>query len=341
MKALGIVFSIFNLLLAGVIVLLAGMDYGRYRGHSLAAFLHEMVIVGLPVDDNEVVESYPSDPTVTKLDGEVTKMVFKQVSDGRGGADLGGEPVKTVNEELARVRGKVKSNVDAQPGEKQKRDKLWSYLQFQARTVVERADYYKKCHEGPIGDALAELDRRFDYVKTPQNRSERPNNKELRQAAAQLLVNLSTDPAWRQRVATVVGLEAYVAAVGIQADTFAQIASDVRNLIQQDQGNFEVSYANAVAELKYQSEELFRANQRLNDLKGVAADREKEVQQRKTEVNQYKETLAKKTGETNAEVARLEALQRDLFAIQQRLGLAQQQNDKLEAELKNKVQAKP
>lgn len=341
MKALGIVLSIFNLLLAGVIVLLAGMDYGRYRGHSLAAFLHEMVIVGLPVDDNEVVESYPTDPTVTKLDSEVLKMVFKQVKDGRGGPDLGGDPVKTVNQELDRVKNKVESNIAAQPGDQRKREKLWNYLQFQARSIVERDDYRKKCSEGPIDDALAELKRRFDQVRQPQNRSERPNNKELRQSAAQLLLNLSNDEAWRQRVATVVGLEAYVVAVGAQADMFAQITSDLRNLIAQDQGNFEVSYANAVHGLKYQSEELFRANQRLNDLKGVVADRAKEVQQRQSEVDEYKATLAKKSGETNTEVARLEAIQRDLFAIQQRIAQAQAQNDKLEEELRSKARMKP
>jgi hypothetical protein len=338
MKALGIVFSIFNLLLAGVVLLLAGMDYGRYRGQALSAFLHEQVIVGLPVDENEVVESYPTDPTFTKLNSDVLTMIFKN---SQGGADLGGSPVKTVNEELSRVRGKVKSNIEGLTTEQQKRDKVWNYLQFQARSVAERAEMHKKCYEEPVANAVLELERQFDYAKQPQNRSERPNNKEFRQLAAQLLVNLSTDPAWRQRVATVVGLEAYVAAVGEQADTFAKLTSDMKDLIALDQGNFEASYENAVRGLMYQADELARANKRLADLKGIEADRGREVEQRKTEVSEYQAALAKKTGEANAEIARLEAIQRDLFAIQQRLGLAQAENDKLEAELKNKAKAKP
>ncbi len=252
MKALGIVFSIFNLLLAGVVLMLAGMDYGRYRGQALSAFLHEMVITGLPVDDNEVVESYPTDPTVTKLDPEVLKMVY---ANGNGGPDLGGDSAKTVQGELNRVQQKIKTNFDGIANVDLKRKKLWDYLQFQARTVGERTQYYKMCFEGPVEKAMDELNRRFVYVSQPQNRSERAGSKEYRQAAALLLVNLSTDPAWRQRVATVVGLEAYVAAVSAQADTFVQIATDLKQLMAADQANFEVSYENSIRELMYQSDE--------------------------------------------------------------------------------------
>jgi DNA repair exonuclease SbcCD ATPase subunit len=338
MKALGIVFSIFNLLLAGVVLMLAGMDYGRYRGQALSAFLHEVVITGLPVDENEVVESYPTDPTVTKLEPEVLKMVY---ANGNGGPDLGGDLEKTVQGEMKRVQGKVKANIDGIPNIDQKRKKLWDYLQFQARSIGERTDYYKMCFEGPVDKALDELNRRFVYVSQPQNRSERAGNKEYRHAAALVLVNLSTDPAWRQRVATVVGLDAYVAAVSTQADTFAQIANDLKELITADQAGFEVAYENSIRELMYQSHELYEANKQLTELKGIEADRAREVQQRQSEVDDYKTKLNKKTAETNAEIARLEAVQRDLFAIQQRLAQAQQQNDKLEAELENRARSRP
>lgn len=336
MARFGIVMSVFNVLVAVVVLVLAGMDYGRYRGHAMAAFLHEMVITGLPNDDTEVVESYPSDPTVTKLEPEVLKRIFEG---NQGGQDLGGGPEKTVEAELSRVLGKVKSNIDAAPNEQQKRDRLWSYLQFQARSIVERNEYRKKCYEGQIPAAIEELDRRFAMVKQPQNRSEKANRKEYRLAAAQLLVNLSTEADWRKRVATVVGMDAYVTAVGTQADMFAQIAGDYRDLILRDQGKFEIDYENAVRELIYQAEEQYQINKRLADLKALLADRVRAVQQRQTEVNEMRAELAKKTADTNTEIARLEAIQRDLFAIQQRLGQAQAETEKLEAELKSK--AKP
>jgi hypothetical protein len=338
MARFGIVMSVFNVFVALIVLVLAGLDYGRYRGHALAAFLHEMVITGLPVDDKEMVEAYPSDPTITKLEPEVLKKVFDNNSN-LGGADLGGAPVQTVEAELTRVAAKVKANVDAAPNVEQKRTILWRYLQFQARTIVERDEYRKKCFQDPMGAAEQELERRFTYVRQPQNRVEKAANKELRLGAGQLFVNLSVDPEWRKRVMVVVGLEAYVTAVGMQADAFAQIASDIRELTVRDQGNFVVSYENGVRELIYQSEELFRANQRLANLKAVLADRLTALQQRQTEVNEHKADLTKKTADTNTEIARLEAIQRDLFAVQQRLGLAQAETEKLEAELKSK--AKP
>jgi hypothetical protein len=325
-----------NVLVALVVFVLAGLDYGRYRGHAMAAFLHEMVITGLPVDEAEVVESYPTDATVTKLEPELLKRVFDN-NPNLGGADLGGPPVTTVEAELNRVQAKIKSNIDSAPNDQQKRDRLWSYLQFQARSIVEREAYRKQCYEGPVPTVVAELERRFTLVRQPQSRAEKSTRKELRLAAAQLLANLSTDPEWRKRVMTVVGMDAFASALGSQADTFAQIASDFRDLIARDQGKFEVDHENAVRELIYQAEELYQVNKRLNDLKGLLADRVREVQQRQTEVNDNRTELGKKTAETNAEVARLEAIQRDLFAIQQRLGQAQAETEKLEAELKNKT----
>jgi hypothetical protein len=336
MARFGIVMSIFNVFVAVIVLVLAGLDYGRYRGHALAAFLHEMVVTGLPNDDTEMVESYPSDATVTKLEPDVLKRVF----DGStGGQDLGGGPEKTVEAEMTRVLAKIKSNIAAAPTEQQQRDKLWSYLQFQARSIVERDDYRKKCYEGPIPAAIEELERRFAMVKQPPNRAEKANRKEYRLAAAQLLENLSTEADWRKRVMTVVGMDAYVTAVGTQADMFAQIAGDYRDLIARDQGKFEIDYENAVRELIYQAEEQFQINKRLTDLKGLLADRVRAVQQRQTEVTEMRTELGKKTAETNTEIARLEAIQRDLFAIQQRLGQAQAETEKLEAELKSK--AKP
>jgi hypothetical protein len=338
MARFGIVMIFVNLFVAGGVLVLASKDYGRYRAQSYAAFRVELVKNGMPVDETEINQEYPDDPTASKLTPVVTSSIFEGKN---GGPELGGAPVTTVLQEVDRVWGKIEGVIGALGDDAQKRVKLWEYLEFQARTMSEREAYKKKCSEGAAQPALEELKLRFTYIRTPQGRSDKPNHKEIRLAAAVVLVNLATDAAWRERVATVVGLEAYVQAMGMQADSFAKIVSDYKSLIALENGNFEVAYANAVRELQYHSEELFQARKRLAQLTAVAGERQDEVNKRKTEVQNHEQELAAKTAAYNAENGRLEAIQRELFFYQQQLGLARDETEKLEEKLRNKARAQP
>ena len=339
MARFGIVMTFVNVLVAAGVLVLAAKDYGRYRTHAYSAFRHDLLITGLPIDEDEVTASFPDDATASKLTNEVIKSVFEKSS---GGTDLGGAPVKTVNAEIERVLTKIDQNIrDLSSDEKKQREKLWNYLQFHARTFAERQEYEKKCKNGPIDQALAELKLRATYIRDPQGRSDKPNNKEIRLAAAMVLINLSADPDWRDRVVTVVGLEAYVTAMGLQADAFAQIVGDFKSLITRENGNFEAEYESSMRELMYKSEELFQAKKRLSQLVALQAERQAEVNRRTTEVMQHEQDLLAKTADANSANARLEEMQRQLFAIQQRRVLALQETEKLEEYLRSKVRMTP
>lgn len=334
MATFGKVLAFFNVFAVALVVVFAGMDYGKYRGQAYKAFLHELVDIGLPVDSDQVAESEPGEPLVNRLSEKALADVF---AGNDGGSELGGQPVKTVVEELDRVQRKVKENIDKQATDDAKRSKVWAYLEYQVRNIGEREGLRQKCLKGDVNEAIKDLEKLFTYAKQPQNRTEKPSPTELRVAAAQVMLNLSGDEAWRRRVMTVCGMAAYVQAVGSQADSYAQIAADVRDLIVRDQGNFEVAYTNLVRELLYFSEEYYLAEKRLADLKVTLADREREVAARQTDVARHRDELTVKSAATSAEVARLEAMQRDLLAIQQRLGQALDETDRLEQLLKTKA----
>src|SRR5438874_6963478 len=104
MSTLGKVLTFANVLVAVILLVIAGMDYAEWRGAHYAAFRHELVITGLPVDETERNAERPDEAVVDKLAPNVLADVFKGAE---GGPDLGGSPVKTVMEELDRVQSKV------------------------------------------------------------------------------------------------------------------------------------------------------------------------------------------------------------------------------------------
>ena len=79
---------------------------------------------------------------------------------------------------------------------------------------------------------------------------------------------------------------------------------------------------------------------RLGELKGITAERTVEVNQRQTEVTKNQQELAKLTADTNVEVGKLEAIQRDLFAVQQRLGKAMEATRALDEQLRKRAAEK-
>ncbi|MCX7701438.1 MAG: hypothetical protein N2039_11210 [Gemmataceae bacterium] len=331
MSTLGKVLLFLNLLVAAGVMVLAGMDYGAFRTVRRAAFLHEVTLIGLPVDKDDIHSEFPDDPTTEKLTPAVLADLFKG-SDG--GQDLGGPPVATVLDELERVRRKVADNVNNAGSLDQQKQKIRGYLLPMARDVAERDRLKKLIDEGKIAEALEDLDRRFAEAKSPPGGDAQRNRQNVRQATARLLVNLNADPAWQDRVRLVVGIEAAAAALDHWAHVQEQLAADVKSAIIRDQGNFLADYHELLRRILYENENVQEAQRMLADEKARVARRQTELQQRITEVQRNIQELAELTTATNTEIARLEAMQRDLFALQQRFGLALEETYKLDEKLK-------
>src|SRR5262245_24830222 len=189
MSTLGKVLTFLNVLVAVILMVIAGMDYAEWRAAHYAAFRHELVVTGLPVDEAERHPQHPDDPIVQKLKDGVLADVFKGAE---GGSELGGKPVRTVIEELDRVEKKVIENLSTAPAEQQK-NLIRKYLLTQARDVAERDRFKEMAEKSDIPGAQAELTKRFATVRALHGTKGGENWLEVRYAAAELLVNLSLD----------------------------------------------------------------------------------------------------------------------------------------------------
>jgi hypothetical protein len=338
MSTLGKVLLFLNVLAAAGLATLAGMDYSAFRTVRRTAFLHEITLHGLPVDKDERRNDFPDDPIAEKLTPGVLADLFKGAD---GGQDLGGSPVTTVLEELDRVRRKVADNVNSAGSPDQQKQKLRGYLLPMARDIAERDRLRKMIDEGKIAEALEDLDRRFAEAKSPSGGEAARNRNNVRQAAARLLVNLNADPAWQDRVRLIVGIQQAAAALDYWAHVQEQLAVGFKSAIIRDQGNFLSEYHELLRRIQYEVANVAEAERMLADEKARVAKRETEVQQRMSEVQRNMQELTKLTAETNTEIARLEAMQRDLFALQQRFGLALEEAFKLNEQLSKAKQSAP
>ncbi len=331
MSTLGKVLAVFCVLLAVGVMVLAGMDYASFRAVRRSAFLHEMTLIGLPVDKDDIHSEFPDEPTAEKLTPGVLADLFKGAD---GGQDLGGPAVATVIDELERVRRKVADNVNNAGSLDQQKQKLRGYLLPMARDIAERDRLRTLIDDGKIAEALENLDRRFAEAKSPPGGDAARNRQNVRQATARVLVNLSADPAWQDRVRLIVGIESAAAGLNHWAHVQEQLATASKAAIIRDQGHFIADYQELLRRILYEDQNLYEAERMLADEKARVSRRQTEVQQRLTEVQRNMQELADLTAAANTEIARLEAMQRDLFALQQRFGLALEETYKLDEKLK-------
>jgi len=361
MATFGKVLLFFNLLLAAVFVYLVSVDYGKEQSWAYSAFRHWLVINGLPVDNDELDPYYPDEKVVDQLNTPTITDVF---AGNQGGTQLGGPPVKTVKEELQRVRAKVKTNIDGAASDSDRADLLWVYLVRQARTLDQRQDWqkriidYKKLvvetipqHEKQnapdvaelkakatkdLDDLKKDLDKQFAEAESANRSEKSANRREIRLNAAHVLINLSgtNDLEWSKRVMTIVGMDAYQEALNRHADDLAQMSQSVVVALKNDEAHFLNQYASLSKDIELHAEELFLLDMYLTELKAYLAQRQQQLQQRMTEVATQTKNLHDMTSATHKELAHLDAIQKDIFALQLRLGMTIQKNQELEADIR-------
>jgi hypothetical protein len=135
MSTLGKILAVFNVLAIAGFLVLAGKDRGLQQQWTYSAFRHQLLIDGLPIDPADDTGRLPGQHVVDQLTPEMLKDVFAQAA----GGELGGQPTRTLVEELDRVYGKCEANVrELPPG--QQRIKLRQYLAVLARTQGERQE---------------------------------------------------------------------------------------------------------------------------------------------------------------------------------------------------------
>jgi len=325
MSIWGKILVFFNLVMAVVVLAIGSMDYGKRQAWRYAYQLHRFAVNGLPVDGREKDTKEPrEDPIVADVTDGMAKEIFAKAG---GGNLLGGQPVKTVADELARVNALVSGKITS------KQDAKALVLPL-ARTLGERTEVIAMI-DGDDANMSKTKGWFAEQVRAAsRTATSPPNNKELRLNMGHVLVNLSTDTDWRVRCMTVLGMEAYLEVVGRQADALVAMAVDVERAMMNDRATFERQHMDLVQAILKEADELHKAKGYLEELQKTAAERQTQLAQRTTEKQEEDNKLAQAKADADTAIAKLKAVQKDLFALQQRKGTALQKNQQLESELR-------
>lgn len=263
MNKWGIGLLIVNLLAAAGLTYYASEDRARRQAINQAVIRHYLALGGLPVDGSKVSGDSVDlrIPTANGVPVErVSLKLLQSYLDAPGGNRFGasGDPVASQAGEVERVVQAVNTAVSGMNTPKEKLDFLVGtfaspggrrtftpgLLVYLAESAEERdaARDLAKNAAGPTagtdaGKAVALFAAKAAAVTAPGPDALR------RRRIAQFLIGLEpTSDDWQKRVALVVGLRTYLAAVAEQDLTFQEIAGRVARRIEDDQAAFVSQY---------------------------------------------------------------------------------------------------
>lgn len=325
MSVFGKVLAFLNILAALAFVYLATQVRGLRYAWSYAAFRHELVLQGLPLDADE------KDRDGTALVEKLTPATLNQ---------LGGLS-RTLREELDRRKNEIKSEIDALPDDKAKRKKLEDILLLTARTGGARDALRERIRTGKLDELLNAPDGPFEQAFAVALGQRGRDQQRL--AIAFLLVGMAEVPGDRdkteanlKRAATAVGLRDYTTAVEAHALNVRAMGERVRLAILADRGDFISRYelrSRQIQELVAHIDDLKRHLQQLTEQRtenhaALVAARKKDIEELQTE-------LAAIEGARAKALARQTDLEKRVFTTQRLLGMAHDKNQQLEREIRS------
>lgn len=318
MSLLGKILIIANGVAAVGLLLLLSTDYGTRHLWAYSTFRHEMVLQGLPLDEDDIW-NFPSEVTANEFTESTLKDVF---------ATVGEKPVPTQVKEVERKRDELFDELDAQPAAKQAQT-VKGILLALASTVEEQDKVFNLTK---AADLRAELQKKFQEAistEPPRDPDER------RRAIAHLLYNLAPDAEWHQRVQVVVGLPAYEREAKTQAGDLEKMVQRTRDLAADEQRVFIRDYRDLIhhrtSELARQVDSL---TQLLKDREAVRVKHDELVKGRNAEIDKLKESAAENKKITAAVRAEQGELEDKLFKAQHDLVSVFDENIKLERRMR-------
>jgi len=140
--------------------------------------------------------------------------------------------------------------------------------------------------------------------------------------------------AWHERVAAVVGLQEYVRAAEAQASEYAEASTRLLAVITEEQSAFEADYQAQVQRVQLLFTQWLTLDNAFKAQDSITAQNVKLKEQRETERNSLKESLASSILKSKQSLEKLMATQKQLFDIQKQLRDAQAALLSLETELR-------
>jgi hypothetical protein len=183
------------------------------------------------------------------------------------------------------------------------------------------------------------LDDQKSYLMTVGTSAAR-DEPDRRRRIAHLLAHLDKDAAWQKRVALVVGLRTYLAAIQDQVTRLRDMAAGATQAMVLDQATFSETYE-VLKNLANQRAILLDQQTRLTaDLAQQRSRDREEVQQRIGQLQRRQQDLADLQAQVAAALARQSEVEQGLFAVEKQVGEALQRNLELEQKLEKAESAK-
>jgi hypothetical protein len=332
MSLLGKLLLFVNVLMAAGFFYVASLDWGKRRAWTDAVVQHQLVIDGLPVDDQD------KDREGNPRSKDISDATLKQVAQRTGG-DVSPTQVEEVN----KVKGKVQQWVD-DPNVKGTKGQKLAFVLMQLASQID--DYRKlkarwedpEAKDPPEDQLQAMVDAAFaDAVSTKNAQGQDRPLGERRQVICHLLFAMSrvlaqaenpppasvTASKAYQRIVGVCGLETCASEVNDQATLAQRLSGDVRAGMARDRERFLSAQRGLLAQIEDLSEKVERQRQFLKTQTDMKDTQQKLVDIRRLEVDRMEKELAAAQEATKEELktqARMEAqlfksriVQRDAF----------------------------
>ncbi|HET6574979.1 MAG TPA: hypothetical protein VFG68_15340 [Fimbriiglobus sp.] len=180
-----------------------------------------------------------------------------------------------------------------------------------------------------LTDALAALEQAFrdqrQFLSTAGNSAPR-DEPDRRRRIAHLLAHLDRDAAWQKRVALVVGLRTYLAAIQDQVNRLRAMTAGAQQQQVLDQADFSETY-DLLKNLAMERAMLFDQQQALTADLAVQRRRDQEaVAQRNAQLQRRELELKELQGQVAAALARQAEVEQGLLSVQKRVAETQQHN---------------
>src|SRR5438132_7517610 len=265
MSTLGKVLAVFNLLM-----ILAAFFYffptgwGTRQSWAHSYFRHELVLDGLPLDDQE------KDTEGHIQKDKLSEAELKQMFQGAG------EHVSTQMAEVDKVRNECNQLANNDPA------KLKEILSTIVRTGAER-DQVLATDPAQLQDPVARIFDEVDKAKDPGAR---------RSAIAHVLFNVYDKERREKRMLVVVGLKEFAGEVNQEAATLMEMAAQVRRDTQRDLSAFEAQYPQLVKDIQVLAQKIEDAQKKLAFQEELSRSHNSLVMKRTQDLAELKRALS-------------------------------------------------
>jgi len=337
MSLFGKILIVLNCIVAAIFFYLAVLDFGQKEKWADNYLQHDLMIRGLPYDAKE--PDVRSDPKVDNLRDPLVKQMLSKV---------GGESVRTQEDEVKKVQARILSSIDNLPTPKDKVSQQVRILKALADTQNDR-DFL--ANEGELKSDELQLKIDAAFAKALINDNQAPYSERKILVADQLLrlcdvlrleeaeqgkpaPSLIDSKAY-QRFQVVVGVERAAAALDHFATAKRQFAIDIKDGIDRDRNRFAYDHRQLLDQIAMLSARLRDVDDYLARQKTLEADKTAQVAAIEKLRDELQKTLQDKRSENASLLANQKAYEEALFKARQELRDSFVENQQLEQTLKS------